>query len=62
MVTLLQSNVYLRNARLRERMLRENAWNSSLIEGARLPSLARQRPSAKRTASAAASARHRCCR
>ena len=45
MVTLLQSNVYLRNADMRERMLSENARDSSIFEGARLP---RQRPSARR--------------
>ena len=53
MVTLLQSNVYLQNARARDRMLRENARNSSIFEGARLPSHALQRPSDKRASMAA---------
>lgn len=62
MMTLLQSNVYLRNARLCARMLRENARNSDIFEGARLPPLARQRPTAKRVSIASAPAGHRCCR
>ena len=53
MVTLLQSNVYLQNVRMRESMLRENARNSSIFEGARLPPSSRQRPSAKRASMAA---------
>ena len=53
MATLIQSNLYLQNAKMRDRMLRENARNSSIFEGARLPPIARQRPSAKRTSMAA---------
>ncbi len=52
MVTLLQSNVYLQNVRMRESMLRENARNSSVFEGARLPPFSRQRTSAKRASMA----------
>ncbi len=54
MVTLLQSNVYLKNARVRKSMLQENARNSSIFEGARLAPFSRQRTSAKRASIAAA--------
>lgn len=37
MVTLLQSNPYVRDARARKRMLADNARQSSIFEGAQLP-------------------------
>jgi hypothetical protein len=52
MVTLNQSNPYLRDPVKRLEMLQANARQSSIFEGARLPPFARQVPSARRASMA----------
>jgi hypothetical protein len=54
MVTLNQSNPYLRNPAKRRAMLQSNARQSSIFEGARLPEFARQGASTRRASMALA--------